>query len=217
MKFLLTTLLIFLSPYLANVSAWSNYSPVKNSRFFLRVFKHEKKLELWVLNNSHYKFYKEYSICALSGTVGPKRKYGDLQVPEGFYYINRFNPKSKYKYSLGLNYPNESDRILGFKGNLGGSIFIHGSCLSVGCIAIGDLNIGELYQILSEEKTITQVHVFPIDYSNRKSVYYLENLMKKRSELIDFEKNIYEGYSYFEDKLILPKISVSPQGKYIFQ
>ncbi len=55
--------------------------------------------------------FKTYKVCALAGTLGPKRMEGDYQVPEGFYYINEFNPQSNYYLSLGINYPNESDKV----------------------------------------------------------------------------------------------------------
>ena len=95
-------------------------------RIYLRAFKDEKKIELWAKNftDSKYKLIKVYKICRTSGDLGPKREQGDRQIPEGFYHINRFNPYSNFLLSLGLNYPNKSDRILGEKGNLGNDIFI---------------------------------------------------------------------------------------------
>ena len=84
-----------------------------------------------------------------SGTTGPKRLQGDFQVPEGFYHINEFNPNSNYHLSMGLNYPNSSDRILSDSLRPGGEIYIHGSCVSVGCIPLNDDEIEELYLIAS--------------------------------------------------------------------
>ena len=107
---------------------------------FIRAFKKEEKLEVWVKgkNNTNYVFLKTYDICSTSGELGPKRKRGDLQIPEGFYHINTFNPYSNFYLSLQINYPNKSDRILGYKANLGGDIFIHGNCVTIGCIPITD-------------------------------------------------------------------------------
>ena len=81
---------------------------------YLRSFKYDKQLEIWVKSSAKepYKLFKTYKVCQQSGAMGPKRVEGDYQVPEGFYYINEFNPNSNYHLSLGLNYPNASDRIL---------------------------------------------------------------------------------------------------------
>src|SRR5688500_16111448 len=105
--------------------------PAKN--VYIRSFKYDSQLEVWVRNNRNepFKLFKTYRVCALAGTLGPKRMEGDYQVPEGFYYINEFNPRSMYHLSLGLNYPNASDRILSDSIKLGGDIYIHGSCVTV--------------------------------------------------------------------------------------
>ncbi len=106
----------------------------------LRAYKQESELELWAKNkkDKQYTLLKTYKICASSGTLGPKRKQGDIQVPEGFYVIDRFNPVSNFYLSLGVSYPNASDKILGVKGALGGDIFIHGNCVTIGCLPISD-------------------------------------------------------------------------------
>ena len=104
---------------------------------YIRSFKYDRLLEVWVKgnNNEPYTLFKSYKVCMQSGTTGPKRVQGDNQIPEGFYYINEFNPNSKYHLALGLNYPNASDRILSDSLRPGGAIYIHGSCVSTGCIA----------------------------------------------------------------------------------
>ncbi|HEY8399495.1 MAG TPA: hypothetical protein VIK80_16255, partial [Flavihumibacter sp.] len=96
---------------------------------YLRSFKYDSQLEVWVKNekNEPFRHFKTYKVCALAGTLGPKRMEGDYQVPEGFYYINEFNPRSVYHLSLGLNYPNASDRFLSDAIQPGGDIYIHGS------------------------------------------------------------------------------------------
>ncbi|MFB6257916.1 MAG: murein L,D-transpeptidase family protein [Flavobacteriales bacterium] len=136
-------------------------------RLHLRAYKEEKVLELWAKNASDtlYQKVREYDICALSGNLGPKRQQGDRQIPEGFYHIDRFNPYSKYHLSLGLNYPNPSDRILGVEGDLGGNIFVHGSCVTIGCLPITDPLIKELYIFCVEARDKGQkkipVRIFP--------------------------------------------------------
>lgn len=84
--------------------------------------------------DSTYKKLITYKICAKSGHLGPKRRQGDRQVPEGFYHINHFNPNSNYHLSLMINYPNASDKIKSQAPNPGGNICIHGSCVTIGCL-----------------------------------------------------------------------------------
>ncbi len=188
-----------------------------SASIFIRAFKKEAVLEIWAKGQSEntYKLVKTYDICASSGGLGPKRKQGDGQVPEGFYEIDRFNPSSNYYLSLGLNYPNKSDRILG-KGNLGGDIFIHGNCVTIGCMPLTDDKIKEVYLMAVEAKAGGQdkvpVHVFPCRM-NESEMLPLE---KADPDLASFWKNIQKGYLYFEEKHTLPSISVLPSGEYSF-
>ncbi|HEV3251688.1 MAG TPA: L,D-transpeptidase family protein, partial [Puia sp.] len=139
---------------------------------YIRSFKYDSELELWVKNKKEEKFklFKTYRICALAGSLGPKRMAGDYQVPEGFYYINEFNPRSLYHLSLGLNYPNESDKLLSDMIQPGGDIYIHGSCVTTGCIPITDEQIEELYIVAAHAKDMGEdfipVHIFPINFRN---------------------------------------------------
>jgi murein L,D-transpeptidase YafK len=143
---------------------------------------------------------------------------GDYQVPEGFYTINHFNPFSNYYLSMGVSYPNESDRILGVKGKLGGSIYIHGSCCTIGCIPITDTYIKELYIMGIEAKNNGQanipVHIFPfrMDGDNWDN---FETKFPDLKQHVDFWKNIQPGYHYFEKNKSLPKVTVSSDGKYV--
>ncbi|PXY02414.1 hypothetical protein DF185_07130 [Marinifilum breve] len=140
---------------------------------YLRAFKFGQKIQLWGKNKSDQKFklIKEYKVCRKSGKLGPKRKQGDLQVPEGFYYIDRFNPASNFHLSLGINYPNQSDLFWADKTDPGGDIFIHGSRVTVGCLPITDDQIKELYIFCVEAKSNGQnqipVHIFPAKLSNK--------------------------------------------------
>lgn len=134
---------------------------------YLRAFKSEGILEVWAKNKSQntYQQVLEYTICQSSGILGPKRKEGDLQVPEGFYYINHFNPQSNFHLSLGLNYPNKSDKVFADKNHPGGAIYIHGSCVTIGCIPLTDDKIKELYILSVEARNNGQsqipVTIFP--------------------------------------------------------
>jgi murein L,D-transpeptidase YafK len=194
--------------------------PVKN--IYIRSFKYDSQLEVWVRNNRNepYKLFKTYRVCALAGTLGPKRMEGDYQVPEGFYYINEFNPRSTYHLSLGLNYPNPSDRILSDSIRPGGDIYIHGSCVTVGCIPVNDQQIEELYILAAHAKDQGQdfipVHIFPIRYNNKKSADYLESLTKTDSELKSFSDNLQKVYDHFELTHQLPVIMTADDGKYLY-
>jgi murein L,D-transpeptidase YafK len=189
---------------------------------YIRSFKYDAQLEVWVKNDvkEQYRLFKTYRVCMQSGTMGPKRFQGDYQVPEGFYYINEFNPNSNYHLSLGLNYPNASDRILSDSLRPGGEIYIHGSCVSVGCIPVTDDQIEELYIIASYARANGQdfipVHVFPVKYSVKKSLDYLNSSTKKNQQLQQFALQLREAFDKFEEKKQLPLVLVNKKGQYVF-
>ena len=188
---------------------------------YIRSFKFDSQMEVWVKNERKeaYKLFKTYKVCALAGTLGPKRMEGDYQVPEGFYYINEFNPKSTYHLSLGLNYPNLSDKILGDPVNPGGEIYIHGSCVTVGCIPLTDPMIEELYIITAHAKDQGQdfipVHIFPVKYNVKKSIEYLDKSLKDDSALKKFSSELEDAFYYFEKNKQLPVVMISDNGDYI--
>jgi murein L,D-transpeptidase YafK len=189
---------------------------------YIRSFKYDGELEVWVRNDRKepFKLFKIYKVCALAGTLGPKRMEGDYQVPEGFYYINEFNPRSNYHLSLGLNYPNPSDRVLSDSARPGGDIYIHGSCVTVGCIPINNQQIEELYILAAYAKNQGQdfipVHIFPIRYSNKKSTEYLNNLTRTDQELKRFAERLESVYDHFEVTRQLPVIMTNKSGHYVF-
>lgn len=154
-----------------------------------------------------------------SGTTGPKRSEGDFQVPEGFYYINEFNSNSKYHLALGLNYPNASDKILSDADRPGGAIYIHGNCVSTGCIAIQDAPIEELYVIAANVKTNGQdfipVHVFPVKYDVQKSVDQLTESFKSNLTINKFILTLKSVFDYFEKNKQLPVILINKKGDYV--
>ncbi|MEP6584260.1 MAG: L,D-transpeptidase family protein [Ginsengibacter sp.] len=188
---------------------------------YIRSFKFDSQLEVWVKNNlkDKYKLFKTYKVCMQSGTMGPKRLQGDYQVPEGFYYINEFNPNSAYHLSLGLNYPNASDRILSDSIRPGGAIYIHGSCVSVGCIPVTDNDIEELYIISSYAKESGQefipVHVFPFRYNQKKSIEYFKTIAKDNSNLQKFAMELKDAFDKFEDVKQVPLILIDRKGDYV--
>ena len=188
---------------------------------YIRSFKFDRQLEVWVKGNAKepFKLFKTYKVCMQSGTMGPKRMQGDYQVPEGFYYINEFNPNSNYHLALGLNYPNASDKILSDSVRPGNAIYIHGNCVSTGCIPISDIPIEELYIIATHAKASGQdfipVHVFPIKYNVKKSADYLAETLKTRPALVGFTTQLKEAFNFFEEKKQLPVILVNKKGEYV--
>ena len=188
---------------------------------YIRSFKYDSQMEVWVKNDikDPFQLFKTYKICALAGTLGPKRMAGDFQVPEGFYYINEFNPKSNYYLSLGLNYPNVSDRILSDSLQPGGDIYIHGSCVTVGCIPITDGQIDELYILAAHAKDAGQdfipVHIFPIRYNVKRSSDYLNKLTKDDPSLKQFALRLEDAFDYFEKYGQLPVIMTNERGDYV--
>ncbi len=188
---------------------------------YIRSFKFDRQLEVWVKGDAKepFKLFKTYKVCMQSGTMGPKRFEGDYQVPEGFYCINEFKPNSNYHLSLGLNYPNASDRILSDSLRPGNNIYIHGNCVSTGCIPITDVPMEELFIIASSVKNQGQdfipVHVFPVRYNVKKSMEFLYTSIKDNAYLQEFNKNIKAVFDYFETKKQLPIIMVNKKGDYV--
>ena len=189
---------------------------------YIRSFKYDSQLEVWVKNTlkEPFKLFKTYKVCALAGTLGPKRLEGDYQVPEGFYYINEFNPKSNYHLSLGLNYPNASDKILSDAYKPGGGIYIHGSCVTVGCIPVTDAQIEDIYILAAYAKDQGQdfipVHIYPIRFNNKKSINYLASLTKTDAQLKAFAERLEAVYDHFEITHQLPIIMTNTDGNYVF-
>ncbi len=209
---------------------------MSQSEIFIRVFKQEQQLELWAKARGQnsppaghlsagaeagiFQKLKTYPICSASGELGPKRRMGDNQVPEGFYVINRWNPQSNFFLSLGINYPNASDKILSDKKQPGGDIFVHGNCVSIGCLAMTDPVIKEIYVAFVETKNAGQVqvpvHIFPSRLGGS-SWDKLQAGSVNDPSLLAFWKNIKTGYEWFETKKTLPRISVNAKGAYFFR
>jgi len=188
---------------------------------YIRSFKYDSQLEVWVRSNAteEFKLFKTYKVCAMAGAIGPKRMEGDYQVPEGFYYITEFNPKSDYHLSLKINYPNASDKILSDMQRPGGGIYIHGSCVTVGCIPIMDPQIEELYILAANAKNNGQdyipVHIFPIRFSNVKSFEYFSKVTKDDQEMQKFAVRLKTVYDFFEKEKKLPLITINKTGEYM--
>lgn len=187
---------------------------------FIRVFKHEKVLEVWGQRTAASSFTKIKSIpiCAASGNLGPKRQEGDRQVPEGFYKIDLFNPNSKYHLSMRVNYPNKSDKIRTTnRSRPGGLIMIHGGCASIGCVSIGNDNIEYLYALMETQKrkgqSVLPVHIFPCKMNTLR--YKILNYLKRdENNLREFWRELEAGFDYFERKKRVPNVEINSKGQY---
>jgi murein L,D-transpeptidase YafK len=193
------------------------------NELYIRSFKYDRQLEVWVKGEDKetFKLFKSYRVCMQSGSMGPKRFEGDYQVPEGFYYINEFKTNTNYHLALGINYPNASDRILSDSLHPGNNIYIHGDCVSTGCIAISDAPIEELYVLASQAKINGQdfipVHLFPVKYNIKRSLDYLARTTKGNQSLQKFSIRLKEAYDYFEANKKLPVVIVNKDGQYIIE
>jgi len=186
-------------------------------RVYLRAFKTEKKIELWAKNisDSVFKMIKEFPICHISGYIGPKRRYKDLQVPEGFYHISGLNPYSKYYLSMQINYPNASDSIRGVPGRLGNFIFIHGECVSSGCIAITNDRIKELFVYCIEAYNSGQeeigLTIFPAQLTDSNYSFLTTNFSKFKDD-ISLWADLKKSYDFFEKHKVPPTVKFLPDG-----
>lgn len=192
-----------------------------NLNLLVVAYKDDDLLEVYAKSKQEtsYRKLNSYEICSRSGHLGPKRRQGDGQVPEGFYYIDRFNPTSSFYLSLGLNYPNVADKRKSKAADLGGDIFVHGSCVTIGCIPMTDEVIKEVYLMAVHAKNNGQsnipVYVFPFRMSDENMATY-----KKRfnddPELLSFWSNLKVGY----DQFVLHKkelsVRVAQNGDYTF-
>ncbi len=182
---------------------------------FLRAFKTEQELEVWVSDAKQKEFQHllTYSICKSSGTLGPKRKEGDLQVPEGLYHIDRMNPNSAYHLSMGLNFPNASDLIRGDQHEPGSDIFIHGRCVTVGCLPITNPKIEELYELVTQAQSNGQqripVHIFPARMDDPNFLASLQH-----SPHSSFWSELLPLYQYFEQQRQVPNFTIDETGAY---
>ncbi len=193
---------------------------LENFQLFIRAFKNEKILEVWIKeqNADQFTLLHTYVFCTSSGSLGPKRRQGDLQIPEGVYHINHFNPESNFYLSLGLNYPNASDKILSDKQHPGSSIYIHGDCVTIGCIPLTDDKIKELYIIAVEAKNGGQekipVHVFPTRLTEDGLSFLKRN--HAGSGHVEFWENLKKVYDNFEETGKLKPVKVNKAGRYFF-
>jgi murein L,D-transpeptidase YafK len=183
------------------------------SPIFIRIFKESRELEMWVEADGGFRLFSTYPICSISGELGPKQRQGDRQAPEGFYYVNpaRMNPHSRHHLSFDLGYPNAFDR---FHGRTGGALMVHGRCASIGCYAMTNALIEEIYALadaaLRNGQPFFRVHAFPFRMTE-------EEMMRHRGLRWNaFWMNLREGYLFFEETHRPPNV-LAREGRYVFE
>lgn len=192
-----------------------------NFHLLLAAYKDSDALELYVKKKTgtEWSMLKSYEICSRSGQLGPKRKEGDYQVPEGFYHVNMFNPNSNFFLSLGINYPNTSDRRKTTHANPGSNIFIHGSCVTIGCLPMTDDKIKEIYVYAVHARNNGQsripVYIFPFKMTDENYQSYRDRF-KDDAATVGFWANLKTGYDKFVKGPRELKFTVSQTGDYLF-
>lgn len=171
---------------------------------FIRIFKREFELELWMRRDTGFELFATYPICRWSGRLGPKLMEGDAQAPEGFYSVDAkaLNPNSRWHRSFNLGFPNAYDRSLR---RTGSSVMVHGGCASIGCYAMTDPVIDEIWRLvtaaLKKGQPRFQVHVYPFRMT-------AENMERRAHERwLPFWQNLKRGHDLFEQTRAPPRIS----------
>lgn len=180
-----------------------------NQPIYIRIFKEENDLEIWVKSDQRYQFFKSYNICFFSGGLGTKTKAGDKKSPEGFYTIGpgQLNPTSSYHLAINIGYPNKLEASKGYTGD---QIMIHGICASNGCYAMTNDGIDEIYTIVykafeSGQQKI-QLAVFPF----RMDKQHMEKYDK--SSCLAFWDSLKPGYDLFERDHLPPIVTIKGQN-----
>jgi murein L,D-transpeptidase YafK len=180
---------------------------------YIRIFKLESELELWVEKDGRFVKLATYPICLWSGRLGPKLQEGDRQAPEGFYTVapEQLNPNSRMYRSFSLGYPNVYDRSYGRTGSF---LMVHGGCASIGCYAVTDLVVDEIWRVvtaaLDQGQARFPVHAFPFRMTDRTVALH------RGSKWQGFWSELKTGYDLFERSRIPPAVSVC-NGHYVFE
>lgn len=175
------------------------------SRIYIRIFKHTSELELWIEGENGFELAKIYPICTYSGALGPKLKEGDDQSPEGFYQVSarQMNPNSNFHLSFNLGFPNAYDRAYGRTGSF---LMVHGGCVSVGCYAMTNRGIEEIYLAAQAAHEGGQqafdVHAFPFRMSDANLAHH------QGSEWFEFWQDLKPAYDIFEATRQVPQVKV---------
>ncbi|WP_130834134.1 peptidoglycan meso-diaminopimelic acid protein amidase [[Erwinia] mediterraneensis] len=178
---------------------------------YLQIFKEERTLELYGKIGNEYRLLDSYRICNFSGGLGPKRTQGDFKSPEGFYSVrlNQLKPNSRFYRAINLGFPNQYDREQGYNGNY---LMIHGDCVSVGCYAMTNAYMDEIFTYVNAALRNGQAQVDVAIYPFRMTE---SNLQRHRySVFANFWRELQPGYAWFVKYRQPPTVSVSA-GKYV--
>lgn len=188
------------------IEEYNNLGLTYGNPIFIRIFKEDKTLEIWVQDGEEFNLFMEYDICTYGkGGHGPKLKEGDRMAPEGFYFVKpeQLNPWSDFHLAFNIGYPNSYDRV---HKRTGSAIMVHGSCFSVGCFAMTDDVIEEIYTLVSKSfengQPFFRVHIFPFKMTDKNMLRFTT------SDNYEFWKNLKEGYDYFEVNKLPPNVEV---------
>ena len=185
---------------------------VQGAPVLMRIFKREFELELWMQREGVFHRFAKYPICRWSGRLGPKIQTGDGQAPEGFYAVNRnaLNPNSKYYRSFNLGFPNLYDRG---QGRTGSFLMVHGGCASVGCYAMTNAQMDEIWRLINAAfdggQGAFQVQIFPFRMTQEKLKAYAGHGNES------FWRDLKNGHDLFEATMLPPAVTVC-QGRYQF-
>ena len=183
------------------------------SPVLIRIFKREFELELWMARDGRFERFATYPICVWSGWLGPKIAAGDRQAPEGFYTVgnSQMNPNSRWHRSFNLGFPNAFDAA---HGRTGSALMVHGGCSSIGCFAMGNAVIDEVWRLttaaLAGKQKVFQVQVFPFRMSEQNLAAH------QASPHIEFWRQLKRGNDLFEATGQAPVASVC-RGGYRFK
>jgi murein L,D-transpeptidase YafK len=180
------------------------------SPVLIRIFKQESELELWMQSGDRFRLFATYPICFWSGGLGPKEREGDRQAPEGYYTVGagQLHRIGRHPRSLNIGFPNAVDRSLGRTGSY---ILVHGGCTSIGCFAMTDAVMDEIYgvaeQALGNGQDEIQVQIFPFRMQDEAMAAHAD------SKWSDFWQNLKRGYDAFERTHVPPDV-IACGGKY---
>jgi murein L,D-transpeptidase YafK len=177
----------------------------------IRIFKEESDLEVWLDDGERFRLFRNYAICDWSGTIGPKQRQGDFQAPEGFYGVRRgqLNPRSIAHLSFDLGYPNALDRA---HGRDGAFLMVHGGCISIGCYAVQDDQIEQIYTLVAAAfdagQDSVQVQAYPFRFELRQEAGWADH------EWAPFWRDLRAGHDAFVRSGRPPRIDVV-DGRYV--
>jgi len=171
---------------------------------FIRIFKQESELELWLHDGRRFVLFATYPMCYWSGNLGAKLKEGDRQSPEGFYTVatKQLNPNSSWHRSFNLGFPNGYDRS---HGRTGSYLMVHGGCASIGCYAMTNAVVDEIWQLVTAALKNGQkrfaVHAYPFRMTAHNMEWYSDKRWKT------FWSDLKHGYDMFEKTGVPPRVS----------